>query len=53
MTFGLAFLVAFAAFASVCVVIALVLGVPTYRRLREIRRRERLIETLAALDQVK
>jgi hypothetical protein len=51
MTFGLAFLVAFAAFASVCVVIAL--GVPTYKRLREIRRRERLIETLAALDQVK
>jgi hypothetical protein len=52
MTFDLTLLVAFAAFAGGSVIIALVLGVPAYRHLREIRRREQLINMLAALDQV-
>jgi hypothetical protein len=53
LTFDLALLVAFDLFAGASLIIAFVLGVPACRRLRAIRRREQLIKTLAALDQVK
>ncbi|MGZ5092788.1 MAG: hypothetical protein ACXWCY_16765 [Burkholderiales bacterium] len=53
MTSNLALLVAFAVFAGVSLIIALALGMPAYAHLRAIRRREELIKTLSALDQVK
>jgi len=53
MTFYPALLVAFAVFAGASLIIALALGIPACSHLRAIRRREELIKTLAALDQVK
>jgi hypothetical protein len=53
MTFDLALLVAFAVLAGASLIIALALGIPAYARLHAIRRREELIKTLAALDQLK